>query len=86
MTYKVALPDLVSNSYFPAIAAVELGFFKNEGISRFRRLLVPCVTESVTLLQAPPTLLFPPSHDGKGHEYSAPYLKECTGFWLYAKT
>ena len=32
MSYKVALPDLVSNSYFPAIAAVELGFFKNEGI------------------------------------------------------
>jgi ABC-type nitrate/sulfonate/bicarbonate transport system substrate-binding protein len=29
---KLALPDLVSNSYFPAIAAVELGFFKAEGL------------------------------------------------------
>lgn len=30
---KIAVPDLVSNSYFPAIAAVELGFFSKEGLS-----------------------------------------------------
>jgi ABC-type nitrate/sulfonate/bicarbonate transport system substrate-binding protein len=29
---KVVIPDLVSNSYFPAIAAVEMGFFKEEGL------------------------------------------------------
>ena len=29
---KIAIPDLVSNSYFPAIAAVDLGFFKEEGL------------------------------------------------------
>lgn len=29
---KIAVPDLVSNSYFPAVAAVELGFFKEEGL------------------------------------------------------
>ena len=29
---RIAVPDLVSNSYFPAIAAVELGFFKAEGL------------------------------------------------------
>jgi len=29
---KIAIPDLISNSYFPAIAAVELGFFKDEGL------------------------------------------------------
>jgi NitT/TauT family transport system substrate-binding protein len=29
---KIAIPDLISNSYFPAIAAVELGFFKAEGL------------------------------------------------------
>src|SRR2546422_80974 len=28
---RIAVPDLVSNSYFPAIAAVELGFFKSAG-------------------------------------------------------
>ena len=29
---KIAVPDLISNSYFPAIAAVELGFFRKEGL------------------------------------------------------
>jgi ABC-type nitrate/sulfonate/bicarbonate transport system substrate-binding protein len=29
---RIAVPDLISNSYFPAIAAAELGFFKAEGI------------------------------------------------------
>ena len=29
---KIALPDIISNSYFPAAAAVELGFFKAEGL------------------------------------------------------
>ncbi len=29
---KIAVPDLVSNSYFPAIAAVELGYFADEGL------------------------------------------------------
>ena len=29
---RVAVPDLISNSYFPAIAAIELGFFKEQGL------------------------------------------------------
>ena len=29
---KLAVPDLISNSYFPAAAAVELGFFEREGL------------------------------------------------------
>ncbi|MBI4528130.1 MAG: ABC transporter substrate-binding protein [Deltaproteobacteria bacterium] len=29
---RIAVPDLISNSYFPAIAAVELGFFRAEGL------------------------------------------------------
>ncbi len=29
---RIAVPDLVSNSYFPAITAAELGFFKDEGL------------------------------------------------------
>ena len=29
---RLAVPDLVSNSYFPAVAAVDLGFFKDEGL------------------------------------------------------
>ena len=29
---KMAVPDFITNSYFPAVAAVELGFFKEEGV------------------------------------------------------
>lgn len=38
---KVVIPDLVSNSYFPAIAAVELGCFKEEGIDAELELIFP---------------------------------------------
>jgi NitT/TauT family transport system substrate-binding protein len=38
---RIAVPDLVSNSYFPAIAAVELGFFKSEGYDATIDLLFP---------------------------------------------
>ena len=30
---KLAVPDLISNSYFPAIVATELGFFEEEGLN-----------------------------------------------------
>ena len=38
---RIAVPDLVSNSYFPIIAAVELGFFKQEGFDASVDLLFP---------------------------------------------
>ncbi len=38
---KIVIPDLVSNSYFPAIAAVELGFFKREGLDVELELVFP---------------------------------------------
>jgi NitT/TauT family transport system substrate-binding protein len=38
---KIAVPDLVSNSYFPAAAAVELGFFKEEGLDVSLELVYP---------------------------------------------
>ena len=38
---KLAVPDMISNSYFPAIAAIELGFFKEEGLSVELELLFP---------------------------------------------
>lgn len=41
MTLRVAIPDLISPSYFPAIAAVELGFFKQEGLDATIELLFP---------------------------------------------
>jgi NitT/TauT family transport system substrate-binding protein len=38
---KIALPDLISNSYFPAAAAVALGFFKAEGLDLALELIFP---------------------------------------------
>jgi len=38
---KLAIPDLISPSYFPAIAAVELGFFEKHGISASLELVYP---------------------------------------------
>src|SRR5271155_1573950 len=38
---KLAVPDLISNSYFPAVAAVELGFFKAEGLDVSLELVFP---------------------------------------------
>lgn len=38
---KIAVPDLISNSYFPAPAGVELGFFKEEGLEATHELLFP---------------------------------------------
>ena len=37
----IAIPDLISNSYFPAAAAVELGFFKEEGLDVELELIFP---------------------------------------------
>lgn len=38
---KLAVPDMISNSYFPAEAAVELGFFKAEGLDISLELIFP---------------------------------------------
>jgi NitT/TauT family transport system substrate-binding protein len=38
---RIAVPDLISNSYFPAPAAVELGFFKAEGLHMELDLVFP---------------------------------------------
>lgn len=38
---KLAVPDMISNSYFPAIAAIELGCFKDEGLDVALELIYP---------------------------------------------
>src|SRR5436190_3926106 len=38
---KIAVPDLISNSYFPAMASVELGCLADEGIDATVELLFP---------------------------------------------
>jgi len=38
---KLAIPDMISNSYFPAVAAIELGMFKAEGLDVSLELIYP---------------------------------------------
>jgi len=38
---RIAVPDLISNSYFPAVAATELGLFRDEGIDAQLELVFP---------------------------------------------
>jgi NitT/TauT family transport system substrate-binding protein len=38
---KLAVPDLISNSYFPAIAAVEMGFFREQGLDVSLEMIFP---------------------------------------------
>jgi ABC-type nitrate/sulfonate/bicarbonate transport system substrate-binding protein len=38
---KLAIPDMISNSYFPAIAAIELGMFKSEGLDVAMEMIYP---------------------------------------------
>jgi NitT/TauT family transport system substrate-binding protein len=38
---KLAIPDLISNSYFPAVAAVELGLFAKQGLDVSLELIFP---------------------------------------------
>jgi NitT/TauT family transport system substrate-binding protein len=47
---RIAVPDLISNSYFPAVAAVELGFFKEEGLDLELELIFP-VTRAMEALR-----------------------------------
>lgn len=50
MTLRVAIPDLVSPSYFPLIAAVELGCFRDEGFDASIELVFP-VTKTYEMLR-----------------------------------
>ena len=38
---KLAIPDMISNSYFPAIAAIELGMFRDEGLDVSMEMIYP---------------------------------------------
>ena len=38
---ELAIPDLISNSYFPVLAAAELGYFQREGLDVSVELIFP---------------------------------------------
>src|SRR5476649_2720005 len=47
---KIAVPDMISNSYFPAEAAVELGFFREQGLDVTLEMIFP-VDKAYTALR-----------------------------------
>lgn len=47
---KIAIPDLISNSYFPVIAGVELGYFAGEGLDMELELVFP-ITRAMEALR-----------------------------------
>ncbi len=50
MPMRIAVPDLVTNSYFPALAAEELGFYKAEGLDAHVELRGPA-TKAIAALR-----------------------------------
>jgi NitT/TauT family transport system substrate-binding protein len=48
---RLAVPDLVSNSYFPAIAAAELGYLRAEGLAVDLELRFPVTEAAVALAE-----------------------------------
>ena len=59
---RLAVPDLVSNSYFPAVAAVELGFFKDEGLDVTLEHLFPIPRTMETLRDGELDFVAGPAH------------------------
>ena len=47
---KIAVPDMISNSYFPAEAALELGFFREQGLDVTLEMIFP-VDKAYTALR-----------------------------------
>jgi NitT/TauT family transport system substrate-binding protein len=58
----LAVPDLVSNSYFPAIAAVELGFFREQGLDARSELIFPNFRAFEALRDGAVDLVAGPAH------------------------
>jgi ABC-type nitrate/sulfonate/bicarbonate transport system substrate-binding protein len=49
--FRIAVPDLISNSYFPAIAATEIGKFREQGLHAEIQLIFP-VSKAYEALRA----------------------------------
>ena len=85
---KLAVPDLISNSYFPAIAAVELGFFKEEGLDVSLELIFPVDRAYEALRDGAVDFVGGSAHsvlaafpEWQGAKLLCAQAKACTGFW-----
>lgn len=59
---RIAVPDLVSNSYFPAVAAIELGYFKAEGLDAELRHVFPIPKAMAALRDGEVDFVAGPAH------------------------
>ena len=59
---RLAVPDLVSNSYFPAVAAVELGFFRDQGLDVELEMVFPIGKAMEFLRDGPIDFVAGPAH------------------------
>jgi ABC-type nitrate/sulfonate/bicarbonate transport system substrate-binding protein len=85
---RIAVPDFVSNSYFPAIAAIELGFFTREGLDVAHELIFPNYKACEALRAGKIDFVAGPAHVvfGAFPEWGEPncsprWRRECTGSW-----
>ena len=84
---RIAVPDLVSNSYFPAVAAVELGHFKAEGVDAELQMISPIPRAMAALRDGEIDFVAGPAHatlaafpDWQGAKVVAALAKQT--FWL----
>ena len=86
---KLAVPDMISNSYFPAIAAIELGLFKEEGLDVCARADLPgrqmrtrrCAMARSISSAARRIRRWPRSRSGRASSCCARRRRACTGSW-----
>ena len=83
---KIAVPDVISNSYFPAAAAVEVGFFK-QGLAVSLELIFPVDQAYAALRDGTVDFVGGSAHSalaafpgGGASSCSAPRRRACTGF------
>ena len=88
---RIAVPDLISNSYFPIIAAVEMGFFKEEGFDASVDLLFPIPKTFEALRDGALDFVVGSAHatllafpNGRVPNCSLPAASTPTGFSLFA--
>ena len=85
---RIAVPDFVSNSYFPAIAAIELGFFTREGLDVAHEFIFPNYKACEALRAGKIDFVAGAAHAvfGAFPEWGEPncsprWRRECTGSW-----
>src|SRR5207247_8133206 len=93
MSLRLAIPDLISPSYFPAIAAVEMGFFEKEGFAAKLELLYPVTRTYEELREGRLDFVGGAAHaalyafkDWKGGKLLSPLRSTCIGFLLLIRS